>query len=82
MISGVVVSYERNGSSIPVTGKWKWMLTDETGEPYSQPLPVATWEIEAEFIPEENQRGNLNPVSYQFPGGSGKGSAGCEQLCV
>lgn len=61
MISGVVVSYERNGSSIPVTGKWKWMLADKT-----QPLPVATWEIEAEFIPEENQRGNLNPVSYCF----------------
>ena len=34
MISGVVVSYERNGSSIPVTGKWKWMLTDEKGEPF------------------------------------------------
>lgn len=67
MISGVVVSYERNGSSIPVTGKWKWMLTDETGEPYSQPLPVDTWYIKAEFIPEENQRGNLNPVSYRFP---------------
>ena len=66
MISGVVVSYERNGSSIPVTGKWKWMLTDETGEPYSQPLPVGTWYIKAEFIPEENQRGNLNPVSYSF----------------
>ena len=67
MISGVVVSYERNGSSIPVTGKWKWMLTDETGEPYnSQPMQVGTWQIEAEFIPEENQRGNLNPVSYRF----------------
>ena len=38
------------------------MLADKT-----QPLPVATWEIEAEFIPEENQRGNLNPVSYHFP---------------
>ena len=61
MISGVVVSYERNGNSIPVTGKWKWMLTDKT-----QPLPVNTWDIEAEFIPEENQRGNLNPVSYCF----------------
>ena len=66
MISGVVVSYERNGSSIPVTGKWKWMLTDETGEPYSQPLPVGKRQIKAEFIPEENQRGNLNPVSYSF----------------
>ena len=67
MISGVVVSYERNGSSIPVTGKWKWMLTDEKGEPYnSQPMQVGTWQIEAEFIPEENQRGNLNPVSYRF----------------
>ena len=67
MISGVVVSYERNGSSIPVTGKWKWMLTDETGKPYnSQPMQVGTWQIEAEFIPEENQRGNLNPVSYRF----------------
>ena len=67
MISGVVVSYERNGSSIPVTGKWKWMLTDETGEPYnSQPMQVGTWQIEAEFIPEENQRGNLNPVNYSF----------------
>ena len=66
MISGVVVSYERNGSSIPVTGKWKWMLTDETGEPYSQPLPVGKRQIKAEFIPEEKQRGNLNPVSYSF----------------
>ena len=43
------------------------MLTDEKGEPYnSQPMQVGTWQIEAEFIPEENQRGNLNPVSYRF----------------
>lgn len=68
MISGVVVSYERNGSSIPVTGKWKWVLTNEAGEPYySQPMSAGTrQQIEAEFIPEENQRGNLNPVSYRF----------------
>ena len=25
-----------------------------------------SWQIEAEFIPEEKQRGNLNPVSYSF----------------
>ena len=43
------------------------MLTDEKGEPYnSQPMQVGTWQIEAEFIPEEKQRGNLNPVSYRF----------------
>ncbi|MFQ9152832.1 MAG: hypothetical protein ACLR6B_16430 [Blautia sp.] len=29
-------------------------------------MQVGTWQIEAEFIPEENQRGNLNPVSYRF----------------
>ena len=52
---------KETAAAFPVTGKWKWMLTDETGEPYnSQPLPVGTWQIEAEFIPEENQRGNLN----------------------
>lgn len=35
------------------------VLTDETGEPYSQPLPVGTWYIKAEFIPEEKPERKL-----------------------